>query len=551
MPTMSLTSTSILTLAVKLYTTDHQLAMRSTSVAASSRRSSEEYVVPQRWRESAVSMTRYAPYCRRPSGSRQQTRPGVRMAYIPPINRLPVEVLSRIFMHTVSIDSDKPYAGGYSSARMVSLGIACVCRLWRSLAIGLPFLWQRFCMRPCQDVAHYRIARLFMERSKGLGIYVQYSEDWSYACREREGCPCALGFILQNIGQVKGLVLDHVEPSNLETLARMLAGAAPSLIEFGVRNLENPSREMVRALSAICQTPTIRKIHWTLPAYPEQVHWSSVTSLSLFDCPIDPHAFLRTLASAPALRFLEVEMISIEYKVGMAVTPYGTDVIHLALEDLRLFGDGPQDALMWALHLPHLRHLYLDIRTDHLQDDLKDWPCQDMEVFYAFLSRLTGLRELLIYGGGDRFDGEALLEVIALPSLQRLEYLDIQHIADHVPVAVIEKLEPGDGNRKPVLLPHLKTLMLYDCEPTNGLIARMLLARHTHRYPLRHTYFGCSRGQFVPGPFGRWYYENPWLDTDIAVFELLKKAGWSIGCNVEERRRETVNYVCTQLRRMQ
>ncbi|KAL1673983.1 hypothetical protein EV122DRAFT_293771 [Schizophyllum commune] len=448
MPTMSLTSTctSILTLAVKLYTTDHQLAMRRHVDV-----------------ESAT----------------HQTRPGVRMTYIPPINRLPVEVLSRIFMHA-------PYAGGYSSAQMVSLGIACVCRLWRSLAIGLPFLWQRFCMRPCQDGAHYRIARLFMERSKGLGIYVQYSEDWS--------CPCALGFILQNIGQVKGLVLDH-------TLARMLAGAAPSLIEFGVRNLENPSREM---------TPTIRKIHWAFPAYPEQVHWSSVTSLSLSDCPIDPHVFLRTLACAPALRSLEVEMISVEYKVGMAVTPYGTD-------DLRLFGDGPQDALMRALHLPHLHHL---------QDDLEDWPCQDMEVFYAFLSRLTDLRELSIYDGGDRFDGEALLE--------RLEYLDIQHIADYVPVAVIEKLEPGDGNRTP-------TLMLHDCEPTNGLIARMLLARHTHRCPLRHTYFGCTRGpKFVSGPYERWCDGDPWLDTDFAVFELLKKAGW----------RETADYVHTQVLRM-
>uniref|UniRef100_D8PXP0 F-box domain-containing protein n=1 Tax=Schizophyllum commune (strain H4-8 / FGSC 9210) TaxID=578458 RepID=D8PXP0_SCHCM len=551
MPTMSLASTSIFTIAVRTYAKDHQQTMRSTSVAASSHRSSAEYVVAQRWKEPAVPMTRYAPYSRNSSGSRKQTRTGVRVAYIPTINRLPVEVLSRIFMHAMGQGSDKPYAGGYFSAQMTSLVIASVCRLWRSLAVDLPFLWQRFCMRLCQDGAHYKIARLFLERTKGLGIYVQYSEDSRYACPEREGCPCALGFILQNIGQVKGLDLNHVEPSTLEPLARMLAGAAPSLIEFSVHNLENPSREVFRSLSSLCQTPTIRKIHWALPAFPDKVHWSSVTTLSLFDCPVDPHAFLHTLASAPALRSLEIEMISIESKIAMAVTPYGRDVLHLALEDLCLFGDGPQDALMWALHLPHLRHLYLDTRTDHLEDDLMDWPCQDMEVFYAFLSRLTGLREFSIYDGGDRFDGEALLEVIALPSLQRLEYLDISDIADHVPVAVIEKLEPGDGNRTPVLLPHLKTLILNDCEPTNGLIARMLLARHTYRYPLRHSNFHCTRGQFVPGPYGRWCYENPWLDTDLAVFELLKQAGWSIGCNVEDRRRETIDFAHAQISRMQ
>ncbi|KAI5896997.1 uncharacterized protein SCHCODRAFT_02616413 [Schizophyllum commune H4-8] len=501
------------------------------------------YVDSQKWRDTSVPAPENAPYLEY-TGPDKPTPEDLRRAlfiarfspppshwralipldpvpnadglYAPPIKRLPVELLSYIFTRSMDGEVDSLFHA-YFAGCSTPLVIASVCRLWRHIALDLPFLWQRFAMRPCQGRGHYRIARLYMERSKGLGIYVHYAEDSRRGAYPREVCPCALDLIIQNIGQVKALDLLEVSPSTLARLSRVPIGAASSMVQFSITTREkNTSWEVARALSSLYLTTTIREIQWGLRTFPEEIHWSCITSFRLWACKIDPFTLLRILVSAPGLRLIDVKLSSTSSGDGTSI-PFGAVVHHRAMGNLLIECDGPLDALMQALDLPHLRRLRLRRRSPSLKEyPSNGWPFANLEVFHAFLGRLRdGLEYFMLIPGGAGFDETALLRVISMPQMERLKMLDVSDLGGGVSSAIFAKLTPRRTDHTP-LLPHIEHLGLCDCIAVDGAISRMLEGRHKYGYPLRYV--------SLRYPYG----DQTAHRTDLATIESLRKVGWQI-----------------------
>ncbi|KAI5822515.1 hypothetical protein K523DRAFT_318182 [Schizophyllum commune Tattone D] len=436
--------------------------------------------------------------------------------YTPPINRFPVELLSYIFTRCMDRELNNLFHA-YFSACSTPLVIARVCKLWRHVALDLPFLWQRFAMRPCQGGGHYRIARLYIERTKGLGIYVHYGEDSRRGAYPREVCPCALDLIVRNIGQVKALDLMEVSPSTLARLSRVPVGAASSMTQFSVTTREkNTSWEVARALSSLYLTTTIREIKWGLRTFPEDIHWSCITSFRLWACRIDPFTLLRVLVSAPGLRLIDVELTSASSGDGPSI-PYGAVVHHRAMENLLIECDGRLDPLMQALDLPHLRRLRLRRKSPSRKEyNSHGWPFVNIEVFHAFLGRLQdGLEYFMLIPGGAGFDEKALLRVISMPQMERLKMLDVSDLGGGVSSAIFNELTPRRRDHTP-LLPRIEHLGLCDCIARDGAISRMLEGRHRYGYPLRYVSLRYAYG------------DRTAHHTDVATIESLRKVGWQI-----------------------
>ncbi|KAL1673981.1 hypothetical protein EV122DRAFT_221605, partial [Schizophyllum commune] len=504
--------------------------------------SHDAYADTNRWRDTSAPAPKNAPYLEY-TGSDKPTPEDLRRAlfiprfspppshwralipldpvpdangfYTPPINRLPVELLSYIFTRCMDEEAENPFYAHFC-AGFTPLVIARVCRHWRYVALDLPYLWQRFSLRPCQSRGHYRIARLFIQRTKGLGIYVHYAED-SHRGYFPERCPCALDLIIQNIGLVKALILSEVCHSTLARLSRVPVGAASSMIEFDISIQQSDiSRELACALSTLYLTPTIREIRWSLPTFPENIYYSCITSLRLWGCPVDTFTFMRIMVSAPALQLVDVHLVP--PPLGVAL-PMHVDIYHDAMEELMISADGPQDALMRALHLPRLRRLHLCWSSSGEEEEqiTTDWPFLNTDVLYTFLGRLRdGLEYLSLIPGGPTLDEKALLRIMSMPQLMPLKMLDISDLGGRVGEAVFEKLKPGRKNRTTPLLPHLEDLYLCDCVTVDGRISCMLDARNRYGYPLRSVTL--------------WYPEGDRAvhTVDLATFDSLRKVGWEI-----------------------
>ncbi|KAI5896995.1 uncharacterized protein SCHCODRAFT_02493992 [Schizophyllum commune H4-8] len=498
----------------------------------------DAYIDSQKWRNTSVPAPENAPYLEY-TGSDKPTPEDLRRAlfiprfspppshwralipldpvpdasgfYTPPINRFPVELLSHIFTRCMDDEVKNPFYASFS-AGSTPLVIARVCKLWRAIALDLPLLWQQFAMRPCQRGGHYRIARLFLERTKGLGIYVHYSEDSRRGAFPRELCPCALDFVLHNIGQVKALSLVQISSSTLLRLSRVRPGAASSMMKLVVTVREGDTAvDAARALSSLYQAPTFREIDWALPSFPEDIHWTRIVSVRLCECRLDTFTVLRIMTSSPVLRHLDVDITPTQHPMRYNL------LSHRVLEDLIIQGDGPQDILLEALDLPNLRRLYIRPGSS-IPDDAsfsQGWPFLDVRALYHFLGRLrAGLEYFLLLYGGAAFNEAALLHIIGMPQLATLRMLNITELGGGVSDTVLKALTVVKG--RGTALPQLERLAMCDCSTTDGCIARMLQSRYRAAHPLRRV--------SLRYPIG----ERRGHDMDVATMEMLRQKGWTI-----------------------
>ncbi|KAL1760478.1 hypothetical protein FB107DRAFT_203181 [Schizophyllum commune] len=417
--------------------------------------------------------------------------------YTHPINQLPVELLSYIFTWCLDREaSNLAYAIIHSDCTPMMIS-------------------RHFTMKPCQGRSHYAIARLFLERTRGMGMYIRYAEYPPIGART-EHCPCAPDFILENASQLAALELDGPSEATAMRLSRIRIGSASLLKRFVVMtNSHSPhiSARPARALSSAFLSSGLRKITWELPSFaPEDVSWSRLNWLWLKKSPVDQHTLLRIFVSAPALRNASVE-------VTMPSGPAKRfSAVHAnALEALTIESDGPQDELFRALHAPRLTSITLRPSAPCAEPESisSGWPFVNVKVLYDFIGRLQGsLEDLHLHYGGTSFDETALLHIIEMPQLSALEILHIVHPHGGAHDAFFAKLTVGENKARPTLLPRLKTVLLGDCITADGVISRMLLSRHEYGYPLRDVVLGYPDGDHRPHPI------------DVATFDMLKRVGW-------------------------
>ncbi|KAL1744991.1 hypothetical protein HDZ31DRAFT_82257 [Schizophyllum fasciatum] len=479
----------------------------------------------RKWRDTTAPSVEDAPYLRAP-GSDQPSPEDLRGAlflpkyspppyhwrahipsepvpdaddsYTPPIGRLPVEMLSCIFTRCVDFEADNLYHANYRT----SVFISHVCSLWRNVSIGLPYLWQHFSLRPCQGRGHYRMARLFIERSQGFGLYVHYNEEQRRGEYPVERCPCALDLILWNIHRLEALELHEISGSTIQRLSTVPRGAATSLVHFDITTRSRDILpEATRCLSFFLESTHMREIQWDLPFFPEGVLWVDIVVLSLTKCLIDTQTFLRILATAPHLRSVGCQLIGASLRED-SLTRFHANMF--------IESDGPQDTLFQALYLPRLR----DFSLRPLMSLPVDEPCGPGWPFVDINGQLY--RFMLAYGGST-FDESTLVSIVELPCMRELKILSIARIGGTLGDLFFAKLEPRTGmHRSGPLLPYLEDAALSECSTRDGSLSRLLLARHRGQFPLRSMSIGYTSRD-----------RSAHL-TDQSTFSMLRQEGWMI-----------------------
>ncbi|KAI0354539.1 hypothetical protein OH77DRAFT_510161 [Trametes cingulata] len=141
-----------------------------------------------------------------------------------PINRLPVELLVRIF-DWVQAQADEKRCNGFdpNEERRGWYGMVNVCRAWRAIIFDSPLLWRKIGVGPRQNIALFRH---FLERSSPATLEVQFTGT--------RGLKPFLIALRPHLPRVQALHLDMLPRSQHDILLGFLRECMPSLREFSL-----------------------------------------------------------------------------------------------------------------------------------------------------------------------------------------------------------------------------------------------------------------------------------------------------------------------------
>ncbi|TRM61042.1 hypothetical protein BD626DRAFT_460277 [Schizophyllum amplum] len=423
---------------------------------------------------------------------------------LPPISRLPAELLSLILLHVPS----SQLCMATLSPRATPLVLSHVCGHWRDVAIGLPALWQRLALGVCSRKGrhqHLELARTYVHRAGGQRLSIHYYDLDYYNISKNfhrvvtagqklpipsfgDRCFCTLDFVMEHIAQVEvlHLTIGHLSCHRLSSIR---AGAAATLRDLQLHFIEGG--EQVSTVSPLYSSaPLLRKLDWTgelgicrIPA-PNAVPWSQLVVVHFEESPIGHDAFLNIMAHGGILSTISVRVSHL-----IAPTLPRSDMVYQdTLVELNVYSDGPLDEVFGRLWLPSLRNLSIEAKGRHSDR----WPFTDARTLQQFLSRISyGLDSFSMWPSGT-LDEDTLLPILALPQMSTLSSFDAQipYIGD----PFFRQLRPARDNIVP-LMPHLKKLVVGECLTSDGVIARMLRSRVKYSYPLQHFQVQFKRSE--------------------------------------------------------
>lgn len=352
-----------------------------------------------------------------------------------PIFKLPIELLCNILLKTLDdgdqLDFRHPTPGvlvsKYCSFNPTVL--TRVCSLWRHVALSFPALWSRIHLHKLKKT-QIRPLSVWLERSKDCPLEISIDDnrdeiliDMASACKilsmifscssrwrkiffklglwsvmpmsilVRSSDPCHW---LTVVDYCIGWIITQPTPAHLvEPICDVAAflHASPILKRIhwfhGVSNILNSKSSFTNLewvslefpvsganlLQLVAELPNIRYLlicHWVIPCSRisspvivleklEELHICSF-------CPLDP--FLEHVA-LPSLKILDIHCRG-------SATPYGANVFRdllqrsdCRLEELRIFGKGPEARLEEFFTCSQLKHLKtLDLTWDNISDDV-------------------------------------------------------------------------------------------------------------------------------------------------------------------------------------
>ncbi|KAF7317533.1 F-box domain-containing protein [Mycena kentingensis (nom. inval.)] len=145
-----------------------------------------------------------------------------------PISRLPVELLSEIFLLCNPAYPKAPPLFGIDSP----LKLTQICTLWRAIAHSTPRLWTAISLID-PDLSRYPLemqlatARRWLARARGLPLSVVFDHPWTLSTDERDA---ALAVLLEYRAQWEYAVLKVDDVAMLEYVARAIVEA--SLLKY-------------------------------------------------------------------------------------------------------------------------------------------------------------------------------------------------------------------------------------------------------------------------------------------------------------------------------
>ncbi|KAL1711158.1 hypothetical protein EV121DRAFT_191624 [Schizophyllum commune] len=413
--------------------------------------------------------------------------------YTPPINRLPPELLSQIFVEALPSQLFEATC----SRRSVPLVLSHVCGYWREVALDTSTLWQWISLTECSSRrAHHtrKLARRFVQRAKGaeLSIYFMDAEAASVQADHfkymamrypiesipaHERCPCALDFITALISRVRELDL-FIGHASTQRLSLLRPSVSKALHNIHVDFVQGGSQ--VQSLCTLLSTsPKLRSFVWTnhfgicIVPPPARIAWAQLVRAEFEKSPMTFDAFFDMLSVGQSLETVCVRLTS----EGSSSSNFSGTLLQHAVTELLLYGDGALDEVLNTVRLPSLQELTLDSKSKNSTD----WPCVEVQSLRRFILGTSALRKLDVLPGGT-INEDALIAILSLPSASTITnlYVDLSLVSDKL-VSAMHRSTDGP------LLPLVSRLSLGHCATTDGVISRMLWSRLQSCYPLAYA----------------------------------------------------------------
>ncbi|TFY80560.1 hypothetical protein EWM64_g3455 [Hericium alpestre] len=289
---------------------------------------------------------------------------------LPPISRLPKEILGHIFSPLRDDDGSSPFRAGCPDW----IAVTHVCSEWRAFGLGYALLWNSIV-----DQLSDTWIMAFVQRSSGAPLDVNL-KCWRHSGQVVDSLFAEAGrwrCIDFNVGEQE-VHLSHL----LDGLAK--APEAPHLESFSLHSYIYDSFDGPIDNSKIPFPPSafngstsgLRQLRLEEPLYP--VPGSPLlSSLTSLDCPgsLTQDSILALLASSPNLVYLRilpqipVHVITIPIEL---TSPFATRPVRLSdLQTLSIDSRLSRTflGLLQNLQLPSLQHLSFDCTLEELSDD--------------------------------------------------------------------------------------------------------------------------------------------------------------------------------------
>jgi F-box-like len=381
---------------------------------------------------------------------------------VPPIHKLPVELLAEIFRHYLQIvDHSQPSLSlcirPYSQVTPFRLGQ--VCYYWRSVTLSMGDLWQSMYIGP-PKMEHIPLIRLWLSRAGDYPLSLWLYQSDCPREPELQATSEILSLLVERLHRWKAIVF-YFSDTVQQALLDLPHGAAASLeaARIDVRRWDQASADKI--WRAIHSSPTIRQpdwvnLYWSGP--PDHAPWAQLTHIIL-DGLLSSDAVLDILLHCQSVVNLTVPRL-VSPRTSFQMTP----ILLPHLRSMCISTETELGTLFQSLLLPNMVSLDITYRRDacnsssslHLDDLICRSQCQ--------------LRKLTLCDT-DISEEDNVLDFLRTPALQSLVELQL-----FIPVSdkTIRLLSRHAGKEE--LLPRLEAILL-SCCTSDGVLSDMITSR--------------------------------------------------------------------------
>ncbi|KAJ7081376.1 hypothetical protein B0H15DRAFT_1024875 [Mycena belliarum] len=385
-------------------------------------------------------------------------------ALISPWRRLPVEIMSEIFLFTLlDIGEDGPASVWWEDDRNGTLLLCKICRLWREIAISTPALWNILSFN-LHDVSRpLDWVSTWLERSRSLPLYLQVV--WNDRALPDVINP-VISLFASHLHHIAGLwidgldIEDHEIVNNIESYPRptfppIESPSAPILSTLGV---DLPPGSNWDWISAACKTSPCLSSLTTSQFSFDWFPVANLTKLHFFD-PVSIATLLQVLEQAPHL-----QDISVDIKGPSTTSSSGSVLVMAAVSTLEITSaDDHLGPFLDQVAFPQLK--------DFSIHQLTRWP--DAEL-HSFLTRSScALRALDLYD--IEINETEIITTLRHKACDMLESLGVSEC--NPPLNLLLQHLTYDHHDREFPNPRLKTIELGDVLSEDGLVAELAESR--------------------------------------------------------------------------
>jgi len=385
---------------------------------------------------------------------------------VPPIHRIPTELLGEIFMHHLRARS---LYVPYRRSRLTSMSsisspvtISHVCARWRGVSLSMATLWSSIQVRR-PDVYMIPIIRLWLQRAGDcpLSVCIMQSDDVGHL--EHAATENVLSLLTERVHLWKSIDFQFsVGP--YRSLLDLSEGAAEMLesAQLDLRYWDHASADKLwRVLHA---SPALRHADWfgfDESELPSHAPWSQLTHITISRL-ITEGEVMELVKTCSAVIILDLPFLD------RSPTPVESTCVTLpSLHTLKFATSASEyDTMFKQLILPGLAYLDVKHACGHS-------PAGTLPFIDGLLERSSCRLERFALCDW-KMNEDQLLSILGLPAFQSLSELELMtSITDKT---VLSLTCDQDGS-KSCLLPHLKALTIGESHTSDGVLSDMVVLR--------------------------------------------------------------------------